>query len=109
MNWGIKFRPVKPGSPHLNGKFERSQWTDLEEFYATVSLDSPDPPEQLQQWRHFYNWDRPHGVLHGKPPIERFFELSDQTPFSDQVELMYDPRKERIRYQDYRLDLNLAK
>lgn len=109
MNWGVKFRPVKPGSSHLNGKVERSQRTDLEEFYATVSLDSPDLPEQLQEWQHFYNWDRPHGALQGRSPMERFFELSDQTPFSDQVELMYDPRKERIRYQDCRRDLKLAK
>ena len=109
MNWSIKFRPVKPGSPHLNGKVERSQRTDLEEFYATVSLDSPDLHDQLHEWQHFYNWDRPHGALHGKSPMERFFELSDQTPSSNEVELMYNPRKERIRYQDYRIDLKLAK
>ena len=109
MNWGIKFRPVKPGSPHLNGKVERSQRTDLEEFYATVSLDSPDLHDQLQEWQHFYNWHRPHGALHGKSPMERFFELSDQTPLSNEVELMYYPRKERIRYQDYRIDLKFAK
>ena len=29
MKYSIKFRPVKPGSPHLNGKVERSQQTDL--------------------------------------------------------------------------------
>jgi len=28
--------------PHLNGKVERSQKTDLDEFYATVDLTSPD-------------------------------------------------------------------
>lgn len=32
MEWGIKFRPNKPASPHLNGKVERSQKTDLAEF-----------------------------------------------------------------------------
>jgi len=35
---GIKFRPNKPASPHLNGKVERSQKTDKIEFYATVDL-----------------------------------------------------------------------
>jgi hypothetical protein len=24
MEWGIKFRPTKPRSPHLNGKIERT-------------------------------------------------------------------------------------
>jgi transposase InsO family protein len=38
MEYGIKCRPIKPASPHLNGKVERSQRTDIEEFYATVNL-----------------------------------------------------------------------
>ncbi len=42
MQHGIKFRPNKPGSPHLNGKVERSQKTDKSEFYATVDIDSEE-------------------------------------------------------------------
>ena len=42
MEYGIKFRPLKPASPHLNGKVERSQRTDLEEFYPTVDLRAED-------------------------------------------------------------------
>lgn len=61
MDWCIKFRPIKPGAPHLNGKVERSQRTDLEEFYSTVELSAPDLEDQLQEWQHYYNWDRPHG------------------------------------------------
>ena len=38
MEYGIKFRPLKPASPHLNGKVERSQRTDLEEFYRDSGL-----------------------------------------------------------------------
>src|SRR5690348_7200931 len=30
----IKFRPINPRSPHLNGKVERSQLSDGAEFYA---------------------------------------------------------------------------
>ena len=40
MKVGVKFRPNKPGSPHLNGKVERSQMTDKLEFYATVDTQS---------------------------------------------------------------------
>ena len=36
MIYGIKFRPNKPGSPHLNGKVERSQKTDKSEFYPII-------------------------------------------------------------------------
>ena len=32
----IKFRPNKPRSPHLNGKVERSQFSDKSEFYSTI-------------------------------------------------------------------------
>lgn len=40
MKLGIKFRPNKPDSPHLNGKVESSQKTDKTEFYATVDIES---------------------------------------------------------------------
>lgn len=49
MEYGIKFRPIKPGSPHLNGKVERSQRTDLEEFYATANLKASDLQDRLLQ------------------------------------------------------------
>ena len=38
MEYGIKFRPIKPGSPHLNRKVERTQRADLDEFYSTVDI-----------------------------------------------------------------------
>ena len=34
----IKFRPIKPRSPHLNGKVKRSQKTDKAEFYSHLNL-----------------------------------------------------------------------
>ncbi|APC96170.1 IS481 family transposase [Francisella tularensis subsp. novicida] len=62
MSYGIKFRPNKPGSPHLNGKVERSQKTDLEEFYALADLSDFDALQySLAEWQMFYNWHRSHG------------------------------------------------
>jgi transposase InsO family protein len=109
IEYGIKFRPIKPGAPHLNGKVERAQKTDLVEFYATVDLKNPDLKGLLGEWQHFYNWLRPHGGLNGKAPMDRYFELIDKTPFSSDVEKRFDASKETIRVQDYRLDLQLAK
>ena len=63
MELHIKFRPTKPRSPHLNGKVERTQLTDLEEFYSQVDLKTPDLVEQLQQWQEYYNRERRHGSL----------------------------------------------
>jgi transposase InsO family protein len=42
----IKFRPIKPRSPHLNGKVERSQFSDKSEFYATIPIK-----EKTWSWR----------------------------------------------------------
>jgi transposase InsO family protein len=109
LEYHIKFRPTKPGSPHLNGKVERAQKTVLNEFYPTADLKSSDLVDQLQEWQHFYNWHRPHGSLNGKTPMDRFFELIDKTPFSDEIEAYYDPSKEGIREQNYRIDLLLRR
>lgn len=104
MSWGIKFRPIKPRSPHLNGKVERAQQTDLMEFYSLIDLDAPDLKEQLQQWQHDYNWHRPHGALGGKTPMDRVIELSSITPLWEDIEKLYDSSKERIREQNYSHD-----
>jgi transposase InsO family protein len=70
-DYAIKFRPVKPASPHLNGKVERSQRTDLDEFYATVDLNAPDLDDRLSEWQDHYNHFRPHGSLCGLTPWEK--------------------------------------
>ena len=109
MKYSIKFRPNKPGSPHLNGKVERSQKTDKAEFYATVDLTAEDLDDQLALWQHYYNWDRPHSAHGGKSPMDRYFELSHETPFSDEVCNQYQSINERIQEANYKLDLELQR
>ena len=109
MELGIKFRPNKPGSPHLNGKVERSQKTDKTEFYATIDITSETVDSLLAEWQHYYNWDRPHSAHGGRSPMERYFDLSDETPFSDEVAEYYQPSKERIQDANYKVDLELAR
>lgn len=109
LDWGIKFRPIKPASPHLNGKVERSQRTDLDEFYSTVDLKASNLEDLLAEWQHYYNWDRPHGSLGGKTPIERLTELADKTLLWEEVSAKFDPTKERIQEQNYRAELALRK
>lgn len=106
---GIKFRPNKPASPHLNGKVERSQKTDKTEFYPTIDLKSNNVNDLLAEWKHYYNWDRPHSAHHGKSPMERYFELADITPFSDEIQKDYHPESERIQIANYKVDLELRK
>ncbi len=57
MMYGIKFRPNKPASPHLNGKVESSQKTDKSEFDPTINLNMglEQLDMLLSEWLHYYN------------------------------------------------------
>lgn len=105
----IKFRPNKPGSPHLNGKVERSQKTDKTEFYSTIDLDGDNLDDLLAEWQHYYNWERPHSAHHGKSPMERYCDLMHDTPYSDEAYENYMPAAERIQDANYKIDLELKR
>jgi transposase InsO family protein len=108
MDRGVKFRPIPPRSPHLNGKVERSQLTDLLEFWARVDPKNPDVPQRIEQWQFDYNWRRPHGSLSGKTPIDRINERLEQTPTHDDVSNSFDVSKERIKHRNWHFDRRLA-
>lgn len=107
--YAIKFRPNKPRSPHLNGKVERSQRTDLEEFYPTVDLADSDLKQKLDDWQCYYNEFRIHGSLNGRTPWEKWYDLLFKAPYQDEVEALYDESKEPLRLQNYKDDLLLQK
>lgn len=107
--YAIKFRPNKPRSPHLNGKVERSQRTDLEEFYPTVDLKDPELIQKLDDWQCYYNEFRIHGSLNGRTPWEKWYDLVFKAPYQDEVEALYDESKEPLRLQNYKDDLLLQK
>lgn len=105
----IKFRPIRPRSPHLNGKVERSQQTDRIEFWATVDLDADTLEADLDEWQHFYNWFRPHSALGGRAPIDRCCELLWHTPAREDVIDTYIPAEEPFRERNYAQDLELLR
>ncbi len=110
MEYEIKFRPNKPGSPHLNGKVERSQRTDKEEFYSIANLDLNElQTETLSEWQHYYNWHRAYGSFKGKTPMDVVCEHLDKTPIWEEVNQNYEPDKERIQLSNYQRDLKLRK
>ncbi len=68
---GIRHVYIKPRTPHLNGKVERSHSTDKDEFYQMITYtDDVDLMQKLKEWEDFYNYQRPHSSLHGKTPYE---------------------------------------
>ena len=68
---GIRHVYIKPRSPQLNGKVERSHRTDQEEFYQLLNYtDDVDLNMKLAKWEEFYNFNRLHGARNGKTPYE---------------------------------------
>ena len=73
---GIRHVYIKPRSPQLNGKVERSHRTDQEERYEllTYSYDV-DLSKKLAVWEDFCNLHRPHGAHEGQTPYEALKRL----------------------------------
>ena len=68
---GMRHVYIKPQTPQLNGKVERSHRTDQTEFYQLLTYtDDTDLNAKLKAWENFYNYDRPHLSLDGKTPYE---------------------------------------
>jgi len=67
---------IRPRTPHLNGKVERSHRVDDQEFYQLLDHDGISDDihlfnEKLREWEDYYNYHRPHGALEGQTPYER--------------------------------------
>ncbi|MEX0667182.1 MAG: integrase core domain-containing protein, partial [Acidimicrobiia bacterium] len=75
LDRGIGHVYIKPATPRLNGKVERSHRIDAEEFYrmleGVVIDDTALFTDHLQEWETFYNFSRPQGALGGQTPYER--------------------------------------
>jgi transposase InsO family protein len=75
LDKGVGHRYIKPRTPRLNGKVERSHRIDAEEFYrlldGAVIDDAHVFNNKLQEWEDYYNFHRPHGALGGQTPYER--------------------------------------
>jgi transposase InsO family protein len=70
---------IRPRTPHLNGKVERSHRIDDEEFYQMLDQDGVSDDiilfnEKVREWENYYNYNRPHGSLKGQTPFERLME-----------------------------------
>ena len=71
---------IKPRSPQLNGKVERSHRTDGEEFYQLLTYtDDVDLARKLVAWEDFYNLNWPHGAHEGRTPYEALRSMLEQT------------------------------
>ena len=84
LDRGIRHVYIKPATPRLNGKVERSHRIDAEEFYRMLDhgiiIDDANVfNDKLQEWEDFYNFHRPHGALDGQTPYERLRQKTNPT------------------------------
>ena len=95
----IKFRPIRPRSPHLNGKVERTQKTDKEEFWSLIDLKDRnlDLNQLAKEWEEFYNKKRPHSSLKGKTPWQKFKEVEELVPIQPDVTKAFWDSEEFIK------------
>ena len=69
---GLRHLRIRPYTPRTNGKAERFIQTLLREWaYRRAYPSSQQRTDALPAWLYFYNWERGHGALHGRPPISR--------------------------------------
>jgi transposase InsO family protein len=82
LDKGIGHAYIKPHTPRLNGKVERSHRIDAEELYrmlqGVVIDDARVFNDKLKEWEDFYNYHRPHGGLNGQTPYERLRQKTIQ-------------------------------
>ena len=79
----VKHQRIRPHTPRLNGKVERSHRTDGECFYKTLTFETlAELREKMQAWNERYN-NRPHSSLRDKNGKRVW-----QTPLKKRRELM---------------------
>jgi transposase InsO family protein len=81
FHWHLEERDIRhvyirPHTPRLNGKVERSHRVDDQEFYQLLDKDGITDDihlfnDKLREWEDYYNYHRPHGALAGQTPYER--------------------------------------
>jgi transposase InsO family protein len=69
---GVGSACIKPGSPWENGHVEsfhaslRAEFLDRELFFSMKEV-----AVLMEDWRHHYNHERPHGSLSNQPPVHK--------------------------------------
>jgi transposase InsO family protein len=78
---GIRLRYIKPRRPEQNGKVERSQGIDQEEFWSRSTFaELASAAQTLTAWEHRYNYDRFSMALSGLTPAEKLATFTAASP-----------------------------
>jgi putative transposase len=68
---GIELDFIRPGKPTDNALIEAFNGRFRQEcLNESWFLSLEDAKEKVEEWRHHYNRERPHGALGNRPPVE---------------------------------------
>ena len=99
---GIRHKLIKPRTPELNGKVERSHRIDNDRFYSRFRFATDHALDHALKnvWMPEYNEQRPHGALKGKTPMqflkERLEEIQKQKELEEKIIRIPMPADEKI-------------
>lgn len=93
---GIKHERIEPAHPEQNGRHERMHLTLKQHVCAPVARDLQAQQEVLEQFRIYYNTDRPHESLGQVTPASLYYRSSRPYP-ARLAELRYPPEFELRR------------
>jgi putative transposase len=75
---GIKWHYIEPGKPTQNGSIESFNGKLRDEFLNQTIFFSLSSAKQLtEEWRNYYNKERPHTALGGSTPREYFLAYEE--------------------------------
>lgn len=102
---GITHRLIKPRTPQLNGKVERSHRTDEDRFYSrfTFATDHALDHALKNVWMPEYNEKRPHSSLDGKTPMQFLMERLQAIKTSPSS-YVYESRSTDVRAESHGRD-----
>jgi putative transposase len=88
MRLGIKVERIAPAHPEQNGRHERMHLTLKQHTCVPVARDLKAQQRELEQFRLYYNTDRPHEALGQVTPASRYHRSARP----------YPPRLPELRY-----------
>jgi transposase InsO family protein len=75
---GLPSIRIRVAHPQSNGRIERLHRTHREEgLIGSDNWNAEQAAEELRRWSHQYNNLRPHGALHGLPPVVYYLGETD--------------------------------
>jgi transposase InsO family protein len=90
VSLGIRLDRIDPGRPDQNGAHERIHRDIRADLQSKPTYKLGQSQELFDEWRHTFNWQRPHEALEMNTPAE-YYTPSDRIYSPSHVDIIYPP------------------